>query len=47
MKDKQDNLYFSDTLYKIFLKANDIKNILDGVVISTEHLIYGLTYDDK
>ena len=47
MKDKQDNLYIGDTLFKIFLKANDIKNILDDVVISTEHLIYGLTYDDK
>ncbi len=47
MRTKQDNLYIGDTLYKIFLKANDIKNILDDVVISTEHLIYGLTYDDK
>jgi len=47
MKNKQDNLYIGDTLYKIFLKANDIKNILDDVVISTEHLVYGLTYDDK
>ena len=40
MKNKQDNLYIGDTLYKIFLKANDIKNILDDVVISTEHLKY-------
>ncbi len=47
MKNKQDNLYISDSLYKIFLKANDIKNTLDDVVISTEHLVYGLTYDDK
>jgi ATP-dependent Clp protease ATP-binding subunit ClpB len=47
MKNKQDNLYISDSLYKIFLKANDIKNTLDDVVISTEHLIYGLTYDNK
>ena len=47
MKNKQDNLYIGDTLHKIFLKANDIKNILNGVVISTEHLVYGFTYDDK
>jgi len=26
MKNKQDNLYIGDALYKIFLKANDIKN---------------------
>jgi len=47
MKNKQDNLYIGNALYKIFLKANDIKNTLDDVVISTEHLVYGLTYDDK
>ena len=47
MKNKQDNLYVGDSLYKIFLKANDIKNALDDVVISTEHLVYGFTYDDK
>ncbi len=47
MKNKQDNLYIGDTLHKIFLKANDIKNTLNDVVISTEHLLYGFTYDDK
>jgi len=47
MKTKQDNLYIGDSLYKIFLKANDIKKALDDVVISTEHLVYGLTYDNK
>ena len=47
MKNKQDNLYIGDTLHKIFLKANDIKSTLNDVVISTEHLVYGLTYDDK
>ncbi len=46
MKKKQDNLYIGETLHKIFLKANDIKNTLNGVVISTEHLVYGFTYDD-
>ncbi len=29
------------------MKANDIKNSLNDVVISTEHLVYGFTYDDK
>ena len=47
MKNKQDNLYIGDTLHKIFLKANDIKNTSNDVVISTEHLVYGFTYDDK
>ena len=44
MKTKQDNLYIGDTLHKIFLKANDIKNSLNDVVISTEHLVYGFTW---
>ena len=47
MKNKQDNLYIGDTLHEIFLKANDIKNTLNDVVISTEHLVYGFTYDNK
>ncbi len=47
MKNKQENLYIGDTLHKIFLRANDIKNTLNDVVISTEHLVYGFTYDDK
>ncbi len=47
MKNKQDNLYIGDTLHKIFLKANDIKNTLNDVVISTEHLVYGFTYDAR
>ena len=47
MKNKQNNLYIGDTIHKIFLKANDIKNTLNDVVISTEHLVYGFTYDDK
>ncbi|KGG03761.1 ATP-dependent Clp protease ATP-binding subunit [Prochlorococcus marinus] len=47
MKNKQDNLYIGDTLHKILWKANDIKNNLNDVVISTEHLVYGFTYDDK
>ena len=35
MKNKQDNLYIGETLHKIFLKANDFKNTLNDVVIST------------
>ena len=34
MKNKQDSLYIGDSLYKIFSKANDIKNTLNDVVIS-------------
>ncbi len=47
MKNKQDNLFIGDTLHKIFLNANDIKKTLNHVVISTEHLVYGFTYDNK
>ncbi len=47
MKNKQENLYIGDSLHKIFLKANDIQNTLNDVVISTEHLVYAFTYDDK
>ncbi len=47
MKNKQDDLYIGETLHKIFLKANDIKNTLNDVVISTEHLVYGFTYDNN
>ncbi|ABM69922.1 ATP-dependent Clp protease ATP-binding subunit [Prochlorococcus marinus] len=47
MKNKQDNLYIGETLHKIFLKANDIKNTLNDVVISTEHLVYCFTYDNN
>ena len=47
MINKQSNLFIDDALYKIFLKANDIKNALDDVVISTEHLVYYLAYHNK
>ncbi len=46
MKNKQDNLYIGDTLQKIFFKTNDVKNTLNDVVISTEHLVYVFTYDN-
>jgi len=31
MKTKQDNLYIGETLHKIFLKANDIKNTFKNI----------------
>ena len=45
MKTKQDDLYIGDTLHNTFLKANELKITLNDVVISSEHLVYGLTYD--
>ena len=47
MRNKQDNLYIDNSLHKILSKANDLKVNLNEVVISTEHLVYGLTYDEK
>ncbi len=47
MKKKQNNLYIGDSLHKIFLSADQLKNTLNDVVISTEHLVYGFTYDIK
>ena len=46
MRDKQENLYIGETLYKIFLKAYESMISFGDVVISTEHLLYGLTYDE-
>ena len=45
MKNKQENLFIGETLLKVFSKASEFKITLDDVVISTEHLIYGLAYD--
>ena len=45
MKKKQDQFFIGDGLHKTFLKANDLKITLNEVVISTDHLVYGLTYD--
>ena len=45
MRNKQDNLYIGDTLHKIFLKANDIKNTLNDVVtVSYTHLTLPTIY---
>ena len=45
MKDKQKTLFIGETTVKIFLKANDFRVSLNDVVISTEHILYGLSYD--
>ncbi len=45
MKNKQKILYIGETTQKVFLKANDLKVSFNDVVISTEHIIYGLSYD--
>ncbi len=47
MKSKQKILYIGESLNNIFLKSNDLRISLNDVVISTEHLIYGLSYDEK
>ena len=45
MNSKQEKLFIGNSLDKTFLKAFQIKNQLSEVVISTDHIIYGLTYD--
>ena len=47
MKNKQDTLFIGDSLYKTFIKANDIKINSREVVISTAHIIQGLIYDSN
>ncbi|ABM71854.1 ATP-dependent Clp protease, Hsp 100, ATP-binding subunit ClpB [Prochlorococcus marinus str. MIT 9515] len=46
MKNKQKILYIGESLNNIFLKSNDLRVSLNDVVISTEHLLYGLSYDE-
>ena len=46
MKNKQKTLFIGETTQKIFLKANDFRVSLNDVVISTEHILYGLSYDE-
>ncbi len=45
MKNKQKTLFIGETTQQIFSKANDLRVSLNDVVISTEHLLYGLSYD--
>ena len=46
MKNKQKTLFIGETTHKIFLKANDLRVSLNNVAISTEHILYGLSYDE-
>ncbi len=46
MKNKQKTLFIGETTEKIFLKANDLRVSFNDVVISTEHILYGLSYDE-
>ncbi len=46
MKNKQKILYIGETLHNIFLKSNDLRLSLNDVVISTKHILYGLSYDE-
>ncbi len=46
MKSKQKILYIGETLQKVFIKSNDFRVSLNDVVISTKHILYGLSYDE-
>ena len=46
MKNKQKTLFIGETTQKIFLKANELKVSLNDLVISTEQILYGLSYDE-
>ena len=47
MKNKQKTLFIGESTQKIFLKANDFRVSLNDVVISTDHILYGLSYDQS
>ena len=46
MKNKQKTLFIGETTQKVFLKANNLRVSFNDVVISTEHILYGLSYDE-
>ncbi len=46
MKKKQKTLFIGETTQKIFLKANELRVSLNDLVISTEQILYGLSYDE-
>ena len=46
MKNKQKTLFIGETTEKVFLKANDLRVSFNDVVISAEHILYGLSYDE-
>ncbi len=45
MVNKQPNIYIGESLEKVFIKADQIKNDNNDVVISSEHLLCALIYD--
>ena len=45
MVNKQANIYIGESLEKVFIKADQIKNDNNDVVISSEHLLCALIYD--
>ena len=45
MVNKQPNIYIGESLEKVFVKADQIKNDNNDVVISSEHLLCALIYD--
>ncbi len=46
MKNKQKTLFIGETTQKIFLKANELRVSLNDSAISTEQILYGLSYDE-
>ena len=46
MRNKQKTLFIGENTQKILLKANHLRISFNDVVISTEHILYGLTYDE-
>ena len=46
MKNKQKTLFIGENTEKVFLNANDLRVSFNDVVISTEHILYGLSYDE-
>ena len=47
MKYIQNSLYIGENLQKTFVKSNEIKHKFQDVVVSTEHLLCGLSYDSN
>ena len=43
---KQKTLFIGENTQKIFSKADHLRISFNDVVISTEHILYGLTYDE-
>ncbi len=46
MKNKQKTLFIGESTQKILSNANNLRVSFNDVVISTEHILYGLTYDE-